>query len=643
VHPLQTEAVTYVIQRAESLMGLFYLATLYGFIRGTEAARPARWFAVSLSACLLGMATKEFMVSAPLLVLLYDRTFLAGSFRGAWRQRWRIHLPLLGTWLVLAWLVIGSHGRNATAGFDTDIGAGTYLLTQSRAVGRYLQLVLWPAPLIFDYGRVVAGGMREVWPHLLLVGGLITGTVVALRRRPAAGFLGAWFFAILAPSSSVVPVATQTMAEHRMYLPSIAVIVIAVLGLHRLGGRRSLVAVAALAVGFAGLTVQRNALYRTETGIWRQTAQNWPRNARAHGGLGRALLNAGALVEADEAYQQALRLAPGDATLHVGYAGVLAKAGKTALAIAQLEEALRLAPSAAPAAAPVHLALAGFLHADGATSGSISHYQSALRANPVLFEAHVNLGNALLEAGRRPEAIAEFQAALQLRDDSFEAHYDLANALWWNGDRAGASTHYQRALQLDPDAIEARSNYAAALTQAGQAAAAAAQCDLLIARHPEVPEAHFHRENACLALGRVDQAIASFAEAVRLRPDFPAAQSAAGQALLQAGRTAEGIVHLEAALRLQPDLVEARTALANLLARSGRFAEALPHYTDLVQRQPASSADHNNFGIVLAQLGRMPEARAQFERALQLDPASTDARENLARAEAELGTTGASK
>lgn len=99
VHPLQTEAVTYVVQRAESLMGLFYLLTMYCFIRGVESRWPGRWYALSVAACLLGMGSREVMVSAPLMVLFYDRTFVAGSFPEAWKRRW---------WLYRGWPARGS-------------------------------------------------------------------------------------------------------------------------------------------------------------------------------------------------------------------------------------------------------------------------------------------------------------------------------------------------------------------------------------------------------------------------------------------------------------------------------------------------------------------------------------------------------
>jgi len=93
LHPLQTEAVTYIVQRAESMMGVFYLQTLYWFIRYAGAPGRRQYGVLSFLACLLGMATKEVMVSAPLMVLLYDRAFVSGSFRESWRRHGLVHLP----------------------------------------------------------------------------------------------------------------------------------------------------------------------------------------------------------------------------------------------------------------------------------------------------------------------------------------------------------------------------------------------------------------------------------------------------------------------------------------------------------------------------------------------------------------------
>lgn len=108
LHPLQTEAVTYVSQRTESLAGLFFLVMFYAFARSIESPHPRRWQSFAVVSCLLGMGTKEIMATAPVLLLLYDRTFVAGSIRRVWRERRGLHAAFILTWLPLAYLVAGT-------------------------------------------------------------------------------------------------------------------------------------------------------------------------------------------------------------------------------------------------------------------------------------------------------------------------------------------------------------------------------------------------------------------------------------------------------------------------------------------------------------------------------------------------------
>ena len=223
VHPLQTASVTYVIQRAESLFGLFYLLTLYCFVRGVDSPRAVLWYAGSVAACLLGMASKEVMVSAPLMVLFYDRAFVGGSFREALRRRYGLYLALAGTWLLLGFMVAWSGTRGNSSGFGIGVGCWEYLCTQFGAILNYLKLCVWPCPLVFDYGNYIAENVLEiaVCGVVVVLAGL--ATVVALWRWPKVGFLGVWFFAIFAPTTSFIP-ELQTVAEHRMYLPLAAVV-----------------------------------------------------------------------------------------------------------------------------------------------------------------------------------------------------------------------------------------------------------------------------------------------------------------------------------------------------------------------------------------------------------------------------------
>src|SRR5690349_7290498 len=105
VHPLQTESVTYIIQRMESMMGLFLLLTLYCLIRGDDSPRRVGWYATAVVCSTLGMGSKETMVVAPIIVLLYDRIFLVASWRELCKKRSALYAGLAASWLVLISLV----------------------------------------------------------------------------------------------------------------------------------------------------------------------------------------------------------------------------------------------------------------------------------------------------------------------------------------------------------------------------------------------------------------------------------------------------------------------------------------------------------------------------------------------------------
>jgi hypothetical protein len=343
VHPLQTESVTYLSQRAEALMGLFYLLTLYSFVRGAEK-NSRGWLVLSVAACLAGMASKEVMISAPLLVLLYDRTFVAGTFGGALRARGIFYSGLAATWLLLAYEMVQVGSRGGAVGPGLKIDSWHYALTQLHAIPLYLGLALWPHPLIFDYGTTVAHSFREVAPGAFIVAALLAATGFFLWKRSAFGFIGAWFFAILAPTSSIVPLAKQTIAEHRMYLPLAAVLLLVVLGLHVAFGRSSLAALFILIGACVVLTWQRNGEYLNGLTIWSESVARYPDNPRALINLGNAYVEAGEAERGAAEFKAAIRLDPTLPEAHNNLGVVEAGQGHVASAMAEYREALRLAP-----------------------------------------------------------------------------------------------------------------------------------------------------------------------------------------------------------------------------------------------------------------------------------------------------------
>jgi tetratricopeptide (TPR) repeat protein len=552
LHPLQTESVVCIAQRTESLCGLFYLLTLYCFIRavrcdtddasfgttktqkykvgersgrtfsvslclGGSKPSPGIWYVLSVLFCIFGMGTKEVMVTAPLVVLLYDRTFVAGSFSSGWRQRLIYYPALAGTWLLLAWLVLrGGGARGVSAGFGLGVSWWTYLLKQCEAILLYLKLSFWPHPLVLDYGTGVMNSLGDVlWPAVVVLA-LLAATVAALIRKPVAGFLGACFFIILAPSSSVVPLVTQTMAEHRMYLPLAPVVVLLVLTGYRWLGSRATWPLVAVAVGLGLVTIARNHDYRDTVAIWTDNVANFPQGARGHNNLAWALQQQGKTEQANAHFARAVALEPGYVTARYNWGVALLDQGRVAEAIAQFETAVQLAPNHADACVNLGNALMQVQRA----AEAVPYYETALRLQPAA-DAHYDLGVALAEVGRTEDAAGHLRAALQMNPALPEAHYQLARLAERAGQPAAAESQYLATLRLAPDHDAAHARLGLLLARAGRLPAATEHLRAAVRLKPGDAEARVNLGNVLLLQGQAREAIACYEEAVRLRPDDP--------------------------------------------------------------------------------------------------------------------------
>jgi len=524
VHPLQTESVTYIAQRAESLAGLLLLLTLYCSIRGAKDRGGALWQLAAVLTCLAGMAVKEVMAAAPILVVLYDWVFGGDSLTGTLRQRWRFYTALASTWLMLALLAGVSAGRGSSAGFGRGVTIWEYLRTQLTFIVLYLKLSVWPHPLVLDYGDWIASAPAAIIAAGILVALLFGATLAALchERYRRLGFLGAWFFCILAPSSSIVPVVTQTGAEHRMYLPLAAVVVLIVVAADRFrdgartrrtARRRGLASLAVLCgVAFllGALTVRRNADYKTALSIWHDTAAKRPENWRAQACLADEYAEAGELSRALAAFDISIKLAP-HRSASFNNRGVVHQR------LRQLEEA-------------------------------ISDFHRALEISPENANAHLNLGIALSAAGRLEPALAALSEAARIDQAAPQVHWRLGVVLMRMGRHAEAIDEFTTALDLNPQF-----------------------------------DKPFNDRGLCYrATNRLDEAIADFSSAIAINPREAFPYLNRGVTLRIAGQLEDSIRDCSAAIRLNPGLVPAYHARAVSYASLGSFDLAR---ADLIQLQ----------------------------------------------------------
>ena len=456
VHPLLTDAVTYIIQRTEVLAGLFYLLTLYCTIRSDSAPRPERWYIAGGGGLraghgqqgggLVGAAGRAALRSG-----IFERV-VAGrvspprrTLHGAGRQL--DHRP--GP---------ASPRRGRDEGVWRRGAMIEYPLAQPGVIAHYLGLCFWPHPLVLDYGFHLPETAWQIIPFAGADRRVVRGGHRRLSLPAVAGFSGR--LVLCDPGAeferdSAAPADRRRKADVPAAgggcdrsgdgrIPGGAVVGpprpgVAAGAAHRRRRRWSWLVALVLGV----LTVRRNADYQSELSIWRDTVAKVPDNARAHDNLGLALAKRGRLDEAVADYRKTIELLPNYVSAYNNIGNVLVRRGQIEKAVRYYEEALRLSPDYASA----HSNLGNVLFARGQINEAIDHYGKALESRPERESTYNNLGSALAARGQVDEAIGFFQKAVDLRPDYAEAHNNLGRALASRGRIDEAIPHFQAALR----------------------------------------------------------------------------------------------------------------------------------------------------------------------------------------------------
>jgi tetratricopeptide (TPR) repeat protein len=517
VHPLNTDAVTYITQRTEVLMAVCYLLTLYCSIRAWHSERAAFWYGLSLAACAAGMACKESMVTAPLMVVVYDAIFISGTPRETMRRRWWFYLALASTWLFLA--VVSSGARVHSAGFGSGVSASTYLLNQAAIIPRYLALTVWPRSLVLLYGAPQLLSIEAVVPELLLIALLIAATGLLLVRAPPIGFLGLWFFVTLAPTSSIVPIATEVAAERRMYLPLMAVVVLVVIAAARVLRPRVrtatlVLACSSLLLGYG--TWSRNREYASAVVLAQTSVERYP-SAVGRQGLGVELIKAG---RSDEGIAVLRDAVAGEPRARYSLGVELFRRTEWDLAVRELEAFVQLQPSLLEAVTARQL-LGRAYAMKRQWPASIEQHRAVLRMNPSpaqRVETDGLLGEALFHAGQYEEAAEVYGRYLAAQPDNVIALTNRGLALVTLGRLPDAIVAFQRIVEVNPDNWEGRRNLAAALSDAGDPAQALPHAEKAVALRPDDAGAHLMLAEVLAANGRRREAQVHLTRAAEIDP-----------------------------------------------------------------------------------------------------------------------------
>jgi len=432
------------------------------------------------------MMSKESMIVAPVIVVLYDWAFEFDSFSAAFRARKTLYVGLAATWLVA--LALMWNQPRSTVSLSAAVGPWTYLLNQVEMIGRYLRLSAWPGALVLDYGLPRQVALRDVLPGALAIVALLAATGVALVKSRPIGFLAASFFLTLAPTSSVVAITSEVGAERRMYLPFAALATLAVMGGRalidwgvartvRLKGpstytkptKPQVIAAASLTAlvlaGLAARTIARNEEYADPLTLWRTVVDRRP-HGRARMALATELMTVGEHAQAIALLREAVGDFP-DARAALGTALVLERQNDEGIAV--LRQFVADGPSR-PNRIPAHIMLAQALASQNKLDDAAGEWRAILTMAPDNQGARANLSRLLsaqaetaLRQNDANRAERYAREAILLAPREAVAHNLLGVALASRGNLEEAVSHFREALQITPDDPQASRNLERAL------------------------------------------------------------------------------------------------------------------------------------------------------------------------------------
>jgi tetratricopeptide (TPR) repeat protein len=441
-HPIQTQAVTYIVQRFASLAAAFYLLSLALYIKcrlsDTLSFKSITLYVLSLLSAVLAMKTKEIAFTLPLVILLYELMFL----REPLRKRALYLVPILLTMLIIPISLIGvdmssedvmGEFQEATR-LKTGMPRADYFFTQLRVITTYIRLLFLPINQNLDYDYPAFDSLFGPQVFLSLVFLLsILGIGIFLtcssKRRDAALRLAAfgifWFFITISVESSIIPI-VDVIFEHRVYLPGAGIFTAAATGafvaFDKLNNKKSrsagIALLASVVLVLSAATCTRNAIWRSNISMWQDVVRKAPGNSRGHYNLANTYMKQGRVEEAIRHYEKTISLSPKDTTAHndLGYAYY--KNMQADNAIEQYEIAIELNPDYSLA----YNNLGAVYEARGLIDKRIEAYRAALRIDPEFVLAHINIGRAYLDKGQLDKAMYHLDAAIKLKPYNAQAH-----------------------------------------------------------------------------------------------------------------------------------------------------------------------------------------------------------------------------
>lgn len=635
-HPVNAQAVTYISQRSESMAAMFYLASVYCYLKGRTAVDGRGFFAGAMVCGFLATFSKETAVTLPLMIIAAEFFFFQDR-SGKNNIPLKIIVPALIAVFIL-FVPAAFHFQYAQKLFvpylsQSHLGDvltfGTYLITQINVFAVFLRLVFVPAGLNLDHDFPMARSLFE--PLVLFNLGVLSATIYAAwrwrKQYPAMAFAVLWFYVTLL--SNLVPRA-HVMFEHKLYLALAGFIPAFVIGLKTAGKdllllRTGLVGVIVL---FAGLTFLRNQVWQSEIALWEDVRGKSPQKARVHLNLGTAYALAGEYAKAVPSLTRAMELMGEPYLPLINRGAVYVKMKQDDLAFKDFDEALRINPKGLNGYinrgevfarrkdyssamrdfetaiainaqfAPGYKMRGRIFEALGQYDKALEDYDRALHWEPADPQTLTWRGFALAVLGRMPEAFESFNAAIRLDPEFPEAYAYRGMYFKDHGQTAAALKDFNKAVGLNPSFAYGFYQRAVFYFSAGDFAEALKDADRAIALDDHLDLAYGLRALLHAQNKNFDAAFDDFNRALRLNPDFVEVYMNRGSLHLLTDRPQKAVEDFTQAIRLNPQAANAYSKRGGAYGHLGQFEPAVRDFTKAIELNPRQGADYYNRSVI---------------------------------------------
>jgi tetratricopeptide (TPR) repeat protein len=657
-NPVQTQSVTYIVQRLNSMAALFFLLSFIFYLNGRLATKKGRrwaWFLGAALSWFLALGCKQNTAMLPFFIFLYEWYFFQDLNIDWLKRNLRYFIIVCAVFILVSFIYLGSSPLERLASIgdysNKAFTIGERVMTEWRVVIYYLSLIILPHPsrLNLDYDFPLSYSLYNPFTTMLsLIGiiGLIILAVFLAKKQRLMSFCIFWFLGNLVIESSVIPLAL--IFEHRIYLPSMLICLVPVLLLFEYIKPKSLVVgvSCALILLFSYWTFERNKVWRDRLTLWADCVKKSPNKARPYSSLGAAQKKLTMTAEALQNFRKALQLDPNFVDAHHNMGVMLEAQNEINEAIAHFHKALELAPGNIgsrnnlgvallkqnktkeaiphlliarqidPDYAPVHYNLGVALSKQGRLDEAIESYANSLKINPNDPNAHVKMGDTLLMQGKPEQAIKHFHKALQLDPDNAEANLFLGSQLLNQGNRDEALEHLNRALGINPELAQAHNNVGIIMIREGNLEAAISHFQKAVDIEPDFKLANENLKKALAIRHNTGQDAATIQKALKDNPNNPVLHYKMGNLYLGKKKLRQAIAEFEKALTLRPDYLEAQNNLAMAYAANRQYDQALVAFKQLIQLDPDNASTDYNIAVLYALQNNVPDSITWLKKAI---------------------------